>query len=153
MAFIKSNLREEFEKFADATSPNFIESPQSKEDAAEYWANALDIYGSTVTPVSTNVAAAHLAFVNLFNTMTVLTGAVIFPTCFTAYGSALASGMSPAFIGTPPPNPPIFTSVQAAAVAGANQTQCLDLIVDIIDIWFKSGTATPSGGGSTINWS
>lgn len=152
MAFVKTDLIQEMEKFADATSPNYIESPQSTGDAAQYWADSLNIYGLAVTPASTTQAAAVSAFIGLFNTMTPATGLVIFPTCFAAYAATLGGGMA-GWVAVPPPSPINFAPVQTAAVAGADQTQCLVLMVDILDAWFRTGTATPVAGGPAVPWS
>ncbi len=155
MPFIPADLKIALEKFWDQESPNFVESPPTKLAAAEAWADALDVYGINVIPISVGASAGRIAFINTFLTMTEIppTGAAIFPLCFVNYAIPIAAGMLPAFVGTPPPSPPNFAPVIAAGTGGASNAVCLDLMVIVIDTWMRTGTAVPSGGGSTINWS
>ncbi len=71
---------------------------------------------------------------------------------FQAFAVTVGAGMLPAFVATPPPSPPGFTSATAGphplthAIAAATYAA-------LIDVWARTGTAVPSGGGPVVPWS
>lgn len=71
----------------------------------------------------------------------------------TAYATALAIGMNPTFTAAPSSNPISFQTVVAKGMAGGSNKECLDLMVDLIHAYFKTGTATNNSSGATILWS
>lgn len=71
----------------------------------------------------------------------------------TAYATALAIGMNPTFTGAPSPNPISFQAVIAKGSAGGSNKECLDLMVNLINSYFKTGIATNNSSGATSTWS
>lgn len=71
----------------------------------------------------------------------------------TAYATALAIGMNPTFTAAPSTTPLSFQSVIAKGKAGGSNKNCLDLMVDLIDKYFKGGIATNNSSGATSPWS
>lgn len=147
-------LKKELEKFFDDKSPNFISAPQNLLDAANKWANAFDIYAKGVTPPSTSSNAAKLAFIGVFVTSIVPgSGLIIIPQAFQAYTVALALGMAPTFIATPPIIPPPIQPAFAIGMAGGPASAILQAMVTIIDIWFRTGIAVNALSGTSTIWS
>lgn len=160
-------LTDELRKFMDESHGSFIGFPEDELDAAEKWAAAIDAYAGTnltdltflavVTPLA--ASGAKTALVAGLSGMSVpAAGPGVFDVAMTAYAAALGVGMQPGHTATPPvlgslvvslaasaaaalpPNPPKPPAVQLAIIAG------------VIDAWFRTGTATPSGGGSPAFW-
>lgn len=69
-----------------------------------------------------------------------------------AYAAALAVGMNPAFTGAPSTNQLTFETVIAKGKAGGSNAECLDIMCNLIDIYFKTGTATNNSSGATSTW-
>lgn len=119
---------------------------------ATQWANAMGDYAASVVPASTTVSAATSAL------QTALAGAFASPaaapgmeSAFSAFAASVGLGMAPAFVATPPPGPVGFAAqflVQPPTHAAAATA-----IAGLIDVWMRTGTATPSGGGPPVPWS
>ena len=130
------------------------ESPgETIADCAKLWADALGDYFAAVVPPSTTAAAAKATL------QTALAGAFAAPaaaplmdTAMTAFAGALGAGMAPAFVAVPPPAPvgwallfsPPYPNTAASAASK---------IASRIETWARTGTATPSAGGSPTPWS
>lgn len=69
-----------------------------------------------------------------------------------AYTAALAIGMNPAFTGAPSTNQLTFETVIAKGKAGGSNAECLDIMCNLIDVYFKTGTATNNSSGATSTW-
>lgn len=152
MPLVKSKLLEEFRKFADEEFSDFQGFPESSTEAAEAWANMFDAYGSGVTPSSSTSSQAKETFKATLSGASFGTWGQVLQTAATQYASILGSGMS-GFVSVPPASP---LTLDPAFVIGDNKgtTQEVgEVLSSIIDAWFRTGTATPSGGGSTIPWS
>jgi len=121
--------------------------------AAQAWADAVESYAAAIIPASTTVstAAATLkgALQTAFDSGAAAGG---METAFASFASTVGTGMAPSFTATPPPGEVGFASQFAGthpethAAAGAQ-------VASLIDAWMKTGTATPSAGGSPVNWS
>lgn len=150
MALIKANLEIELRKIFDTSYSSFEEFPQDLTEASIRWSEAINSYAKNVIPTSINSEAAKQAFATtLLNSDT----STALPLAFTNYATLLASGMLPTFVATPPPISIDFTSVYALGFGGGSSKSVASLMSTIIDTWFKTGTAIPSGGGSVITWS
>lgn len=163
MVLSATTLSNELRKFLDPDYGSFTGFPTSEANAAAKWATAMDVYtgaGLGITPSSVNGAAAKALLEAGLNGMAAPgAGPAAFETGFAAYALSIAGGMSATHTATPPaagtlspaiaaqgaanlpPNPPQPPSVQVPLLAG------------VIHTWFITGTATPNGGGPTINWS
>ena len=124
--------------------------------AASAWGDAMSGYAAAVVPASTLVATAttalKAALASAFSNTVAATTAAAMEAAFTSFATTVGTGMAPAFVATPPPGsvgfatlftPPFPTTHAAAASATASA----------IDTWMRTGTATPSGGGSPVPWS
>ena len=116
------------------------------------WANAIASYAAAVVPASTTVSAAaatlQTALVSAFNS-----GAAAAPmeAAFAAFGVTVGGGMAPAFVATPPPGPVGFAGLFSLPYPSTHSAAATG-VRDAIDTWAKTGSATPSGGGSPVNW-
>lgn len=155
MALVKANLESALKALMDPNDVGFTTFPASTPITAERWSTIINNYASSVIPASLGSAAAKLALQTTLlgidpNTQN---GLVLFANGLTAYAAALGAGMAPAFIAVPPPIPIVLSTMSAAGLAGASGSDCASILATLIDTWFRTGTATPSGGGSPIFWS
>lgn len=146
---IENKLRE----LNDQAYAGFVGFPADVAACALAWATAVDTYASAIIPASSSSAAAKTAFQTTMLGLAGANGLVILTAAFTAYATALATGMAPTFIATPPPIPIDISSIIPVGLAGADGHTIATLLATIIDTWFRTGTATPSGGGSPVLWS
>lgn len=123
----------------------------ARASAAQSWANAMQTYAATVVPPSTTVTAAAATL------QTALQGAfsgdvssilATMEVAFLAFATTVGGGMAPAFVATPPPGPVGFSSLSNQSSASAAASAWADLI----NTWFITGTAVPSGGGPSQPW-
>ena len=145
-------LQSDLESFFGNPPPS--DNPATaRASAASSWASAMQSYATAVVPPSTQVATAATAL------ETALVGAfsgdvnsilVTMETAFLAFATTVGAGMAPAFVATPPPAPVGFATLTAPAASPAAAAATW---ATLIDTWFKTGTAVPSGGGGTVNWS
>ncbi len=155
MTLIKDTLTFNFEKFMDQESSNFISFPKDNNETAESWANAVNEYAKLVIPSSVSGELAKQEFKKIFLGISadLGNGDIIIKSSFTIYASTLAIGMTAGgFTGTPPPAPIDFSPIYPVGLGGASNKICMDLMINIIDVWFRTGTAVPISGGSLINW-
>ncbi len=157
MALVKATLLEELRKIFDQEYSGFEGFPIDSFESGERWAAAVRLYSETIIPVVTSASLdlAELAMESVIATINASSGNGItqLPIAFTNFAAQIALGMLPAFVGTPPSAPIDFTAVYAIGNAGGSSEDCANAMADIIDFWFKTGTAVPSGGGSPIFWS
>jgi hypothetical protein len=73
-------------------------------------------------------------------------------TGITAYATALGLGMNPSFTGAPSSSPLSFKSVISKGKSGGSNKECLDLMINLIDTYFKGGIATNNSTGASIPW-
>lgn len=69
-----------------------------------------------------------------------------------AYATSLAIGMNPLFTASPRTIPIDLSPVAVKGLAGASNSSCISTIVDLIDAYFKGGTATNNSSGLTTTW-
>lgn len=126
------------------------------EAAAQAWSDVMVAYAGDVVPASTTVSAAGSALKTALQSAFVLAPAptvlVDMETAFAAFAATVGAGMAPAFTATPPPNPVGFAALGAPPFP-SDTNSAAEIWKTRIDTWFKTGTATPSGGGSPVNWS
>lgn len=70
----------------------------------------------------------------------------------TAYALSLSIGMNPTFTGSPSVVPINLSPVATQGLAGASNADCIATMVDLIDAYFKGGTATNNSSGVTTTW-
>ncbi|NRA02909.1 MAG: hypothetical protein HRU00_09940 [Myxococcales bacterium] len=132
-----------------------IDGGDDTTEAAGQWGDAMDDYAAGVVPVCSTVSAAiatlkgamDTAFQNTVKATTVSA----LEAAFAAFGVTIGGGMAPAFTAVPPPGTVGFSGLMASDQS--SQADMAEDWADAIDTWMKTGTATPSGGGSPINWS
>jgi len=153
MALIVANMETEIKKITDEKFLLFDEFPEDTIEVADRWSSAVDVYGSVVIPSSTTANQAKEAFKKLMLGITLGTALPIFVSAFTAYTAALAAGMAPSFTGVPPPVPIILAPVFEIGNAGGSAEDVAKAMAQVIDIYFRTGTAIPVPSGSPIIWS
>ena len=150
-------LKTEIRKFTDPNFAQFASWPENIMDSARRFANAIGLYASTVIPPSTTVEAAKVAFIGIFVNIVgepVENGPILLPQAFQSFCVALGGGMAPAFVAVPPIwTGNEFRSLQILGEGGASAEQCADLFANIVDVKFRSGTATNTSSGVVVPWS
>lgn len=131
--------------------------PDSYEQAAANFADAINDYGKLVVPSTTTSELAKQAFVSAFIASKPKQSLDILVDAITAYCVSLATGMAPAFVGVPPTTTPILqAALQLAgqiALNGGTADDWASAAATAIDTYFRTGTATNSSTGVTITWS
>lgn len=155
MPLILSNLKVGISKICDQEHLLFQGFPSNTIQVADRWSTAINDYAALVIPASLNSSLAKEAFriALLSISSEVPNGAVLFKTAFSSYAAQLAIGMSPTFKGNPPPVPIELSSVFALGFSGGSSEQCVQMMSGIIDLWFRTGTATNTVSGVTTPWS
>jgi len=69
-----------------------------------------------------------------------------------AYSGFLVQGMLPSFIGTPPTVPVMNEAAVSLGMSGAPGAQVMEAHYNAIALYFQTGMAVPSAGGSPIKW-
>ena len=151
MAFIKSNLVLAIRAINDEEFSGFAGFPENVAEAAERWSLAIGNYAAAVTPPSTTFEPARQALKSQLLLADSL-GANAFIIGLTQYASILGGGMAPAFTATPPPIPIVLEPIFAAGFGGASAVTIANQLADVIDLWFKTGTAINNTSGATVNW-
>lgn len=151
MPLIKSILKTEIVKITDASNPIHEGFPASIEEAGQRWAEAIDKYASQIIPFSSTsqIAKQQLA-VDLINVQN--GGTSVFITVLTNYAIELSSGMSPTFTGTPPPIPIVLQPIFNLGFKGETAENIAELLSNVIDAWFRTGTAINVSSSITTNW-
>lgn len=153
MPLVSSILVSEIRKISDLEFSGHEGFPKTNNEAASRWASAFDVYASQVIPASVSSSVAKAAMrvaltglINSANPASLEIG-------MNAYATALAVGMAPVFVAIPPPAPLVLTSAFAIGLAEGSAVDVANSMASLIDVWMKTGTATPSVGGSPIPWS
>ena len=154
MALVVATLQDELKKLV-SNSDNF---PASYELAATNFGNAVNKYGSKVTPPSTTAAASLAAFIAKFIASKPKESLEILADAVEAYCVALAPGMAPAFAGTPPTAIAKTTMIAALNAAGevakngGTAEAWAASAASAIDAYFHTGIAVNSTTGVTTPW-
>lgn len=131
--------------------------PDTFEQAAANFADVINNYGSLVTPPSTTSAAAKAACSAQFIASKSKQSLDIIIDAVQAYCVALAPGMAPAFVGTPPPTTAALkTAIDAAgqvALNGGSADAWAQAAATVIDIYFRTGIAANVQTGVPVPWS
>jgi hypothetical protein len=128
----------------------FTNLPSTKEETAQRWSEAIDNYAASIIPPSTTNQVAKQAFYNVFLQINYTNGIVVFQQAFQQYTTQLSLGMAPLYVGTPPPVP-INLLPSFIGLTGAPKEVIVPIMVNIIDIWFRTGLASNQSGA--IPWS
>jgi hypothetical protein len=136
------------------TDPNKNNMPKDINDAAKKFADAIGEYVKPIFPVLTApdaiINAAKSSFISTFITIqnNPPTGMIQLPLAFTNFALALIPGMLPEFAGIPPPAPIDFSPMSSSD----NASVCANNFATIVDLWFKTGTATNTVSGAPAVW-
>lgn len=68
------------------------------------------------------------------------------------FTTQLALGMNPVFTGVPPITPLIFDPVKVKGASGGSAKDCVNLLSNIINAWFLTGTAINNQTATTVPW-
>lgn len=134
---------------ANALESLFDEPPLPVTSCAGPWADGMEAYAAAVVPPSTTVGTAAVAFESALATMDQADQAqTVIQTALTAFATAVALGMQPAFTGVPPASSWSYSFSNTISASEAAQG-----IASSIDTWMKTGTATNNVLGISTTWS
>lgn len=153
MTLVKETLEIGFREIFDEKYSSFKGFPETFEEAVQKWASVVDSYGSKVTPTSTSSSAAKAAFISVLSTMKTVNDLDVLDKAIVAYGVALAPGMLPAFTGIAPSIEVGVKQVETIGLNNGTSESCAKKLADLIDVWFKKGTAVNTTSGAIIFWS
>ena len=121
-------------------------------DCAALWADTITAYAAAVVPPSTTSAAAGSALqASLASAFATLAAAPLMDIALTTFAATLGAGMAPAFVAVPPPAPIGFATLFAEPYPSTAEAFAVKLST-AVDTWMRTGTATPSIGGSPVPW-
>lgn len=122
---------------------------------ASSYTNVIDSYASLVTPPSTTSAPARAALLGVLQGVTVqaMNLELLLATGLSTYAGILATGMLPAFTGTPPPVPIVLSAIAPLGQQGASASSQASILATTIDLWFRTGIAVNNVSGASIPWS
>lgn len=110
-------------------------------------------YAAAIIPASTTISAAASTLSGALNTaFATEAAAAAMESAFAAFAVTVGGGMAPAFVATPPPAPVGFATLLVPPFPETHEAGATAM-KNAIDAWMKTGTATPSGGGSPVPWS
>lgn len=122
-------------------------------DCSSLWASAIGAYFTPVAPPSTTVAAAQAILqTQLAAAFALPAAADAMDTACTAFAATVGAGMAPTFVAVPPPAPVNWSALFAEPYP-ETAAEAAQKIATRLDTWARTGTATPSVGGSPIPWS
>jgi hypothetical protein len=142
----------ELRKFMDKEHPLFIDFPESTDKAAELWANAIYQGAKDVIPISLTAENAKTESENVMKQMFKVDGKAGLVLGFQTFAATLALGMQPTYTGTPPAAPLLFDPVFIIGLAGGSNSDCINGMIAIINLWFALGIAVNNGTGVTQKW-
>lgn len=153
MALDLSLLEIELRKIMDPAYSAFVGFPATTLETIQVWADIIDAYGSDVEPTSSTTVTAKDDFILKFSDLDPQSqnGLDVFIEAMDDYAAELANGMS-GYNSSPPPISISMDQVSDLGLSGGSGQETSELLAQTIDDWFKTGTATPTSGGSTINW-
>lgn len=121
-------------------------------DCSSLWANAIGTYFAPVAPPSLTVAAAQATLqTQLAAAFALPAAASAMDAACTAFAATVGAGMLPAFVAVPPPAPVNWLALFAEPYP-TTHAEAAQKISSALDTWARTGTATPSLGGSPIPW-
>ena len=133
--------------------------PSENEEIASAWATAIGDYASGIisAPLAPGTAEGAKAGLESMLITTLPLGiaggaTAVFDAPMVAFGTTIAVGMAPMFIGVPP-LAPFSATVLPPGVLYPDAESAKSAIGALIYAWFATGTATPSVGGLPIPWS
>jgi hypothetical protein len=146
MSLVKSTLKTEL-------VDTFTDFGADIPSCAAKWADAIAAYFSPVVPPSANVAAAKGTLqTQLAAAFALPSAATAMDAAFTAFALTVGGGMAPTFVAVPPPLP-VGWALLFAEPYPASADAAAEKISTVLDAWARTGTATPSIGGSPSPWS
>jgi len=138
---------------ANGLASLFADPPPDAAACGQAWGDAVKDYAAGLVPPSTTMTAAAATLGGALGEAFATPSAIpAMEAAFAAFGVAVAGGQLPAFVGTPPPAPVGFAE-QFAGPAPNSPGEAASAIAGKIDTWMRTGSATPSGGGSPTAWS
>lgn len=153
MALNKQILIDEIRKITDESFSGFEEFPKTSQEAGERWAAAVSAYAGSIVPSSQEAENAESSFISTFTPLVETDANAAFAAAFTTYAAQLGLGMQPTFTATPPPTPIVLAPVFAVGLGGGSAQQCAQTMAEIVDLWFRTGSAVNNSSGAIIPWS
>jgi len=145
----KDILFEEIRKINDVGFEKFEKFPQSIDEAAKRWSNAIFKHCEDVIPPSITLEQAKQScYIELLK---VSSNPKQFEIAIMKFAEVMKDGMI-GFNGIMPPIDLNLFSVFTKGFAGASSIDIADELSEKINSWFKTGTAINVSSGITINW-
>lgn len=147
----------ELTKLFDNSHPLFKGYPDTLQQGAKNFSEAISTYGKTIIPTSKTQDPARVAMENILATMK--TGGVtqlpILLQAFTVWSTTLAGGMVSEIISsTPPVGVPLLSPFMVTTYFSNNAAaKIASDWASAIDLWVKTGTWTNITTTITSNWS
>ena len=148
---IYQDLYSSIRSITDEGYEGFQGWPSNLSEASERWSLAIGNYASKVIPISSTFEAARQSLkMQLMNVDSLGQQAIVLG--LTQYASILGGGMSPTFTATPPPVPIVLIPTFQRGFAGASADEIATELSQLIDTWFRTGTAINNSSSVTVNW-
>lgn len=125
--------------------------PATHAACAKAWAEALGEYAEGIVPASTTVeVAVEILEEQLVAAFQTTNAAPRMEIAMGLFAFALATGMA----GFEPALPPVAVGFSDQfSTKPETHAQAAEEVANLIDTWMRTGTATPTGGGTPVNWS
>jgi hypothetical protein len=121
-------------------------------DCAALWADAIGSYFASVTPPSTSVVAAQATLQGqLAAAFAQPSAAEAMDAACQTFAVTVAVGMAPTFVAIAPVDPVNWAALFAEPYPSTAE-EAAQRIAARLDVWARTGTATPSIGGSPVPW-
>ena len=128
-----------------------VDVTASRLACAREWADAMQAYAADIVPPSTTVVAAAAALKgSLASAFALPSASTAVDAAFLAFATAIGGGM--AGFTPAPPLAPLSVATLLGATA-ATHADAATSFASTIDVWMKTGTATPIPSGPPANWS
>lgn len=150
MPLVASMLADGIRKFSDSSFAGFEKFPETEDEAAKFWAEAVKTYfaGLSVPPP---IGPRHIAAASTFQAQLKGFGAPgaapgILPAAFAAAAGVLAGMSVP--VALPPPAPLVIPPLQPGDNAALAATQ----LAMAVDLWMKLGMWGPPPSPPVPPW-
>jgi hypothetical protein len=140
-----------FRAISDTQYSGFEGFPESIEEASQRYAEVMGQYISGLFPVTTGIPIATGRFINELSQTTLESqdGLLRFTEALTEFATMI-NGTLTGYTSVPPIG--VVDISDFNDILGTAEEMATEFATRI-DTWIRTGIATPSGGGSPINWS
>jgi len=157
----KELLIGEIRKYNDPYYESFVGYPKTCQLSSEVWPIVFSTYAIDIVPQTLGVPQGEiLARLNILQICSNNDYDIfieIFTRAITQFTQMVASGMIMVFPhrlqGIPPPTPINLRPAFDAGMAGVTAKEFAEIFAEIVDTWYRTGTAVNIDTGITVFWS